>query len=171
MSWQKHFVECLYKIARDDDRASLAKLRRATTAGGKNFAGAAQVIARTLPADLKPWEEEDAYLLASLFALAPSEGGLPLALLLMREKEVRNSESLELRFTALLASTREDLPVHLRHAVGLVGSADQHIDWADLFEDLRRWGAHSETTQKKWARYFWGSNENQELNDNQGTNS
>lgn len=159
MSWHQRFIERLHELARDDDRAALAHLRRSLDQETRSFAAAAQVIARSLPRELTPWEEADAYLLAGLFALAPSSHGVPLAAALRQVAFSTGSSSIESRFTSLLAASREDVPTHLRHAVTLVRSAGLELDWSQLFDDLRRWGHPSGITQKKWARAFWGSNE------------
>lgn len=158
MSWHERFTDRLKELAEDDDRAALANLRRSLDGETQSFAGAARVVARFLPRELKPWEEEDAYLVAALFALAPSRTGNSLATALRRVAHETGSSSIELRFTALLAASREDLPTHLRHAVTLTRGAGIDLDWAALFRDILRWGAPSGTTQKLWAREFWASN-------------
>lgn len=157
MNWHKRFIERLHEICTRDDRASLARLRRSLDREVQSFAGAAQVIARSLPRDLPRWEEDDAYLLAGLFALAPSTSGKPLAAALRRVAQVSVSTSIELRFTSLLSAGREDLTTHLRHAVTLVRGAGIDLDWKSLFADIRRWGHPEGYTQKHWASQFWGS--------------
>lgn len=157
MSWHERFIDRLHQLVRDDDRAALASLRRSLNEEAQSFAGAAQVIARNLPMTLPRYEEDDAYLLAALFALAPSTSGVPLGRALKLVANSTGSTSIELRFTSLLASSREDLPTHLRHAITLIRGAGIEVDWAELFQDLRRWGSPSGITQKKWARQFWGS--------------
>lgn len=157
MSWHQRFIDRLKEL--DDDRAALASLRRSLDGEAPSFAGAARVVARLLPRELNRWEEDDAYLVAGLFALAPSKSGVSLATALRRVATSSNSGSIELRFTALLAASREDLPTHLRHAVTLTRGAGVELDWASLLRDVLRWGAPSGTTQKLWAREFWASND------------
>jgi CRISPR system Cascade subunit CasB len=157
MSWHDGLINGLTELARDDDRAALANLRRSLDGETQSFAGAARVIARYLPRQLPRWEEDDAYFVAALFALAPSMSGLSLATALRRVAQSSGSQSIELRFTALLASSREDLPTHLRHAVTLTRSAGIDLDWSALIHDVLRWGSPAGSTQKKWAREFWGS--------------
>jgi CRISPR system Cascade subunit CasB len=158
VSWQERFIERLKELARDDDRAALASLRRSLDGETQSFAGAARIIARYLPRHLSRREEDDAYLVAALFALAPSSAGVSLASAL-RLANSTSSGSIELRFTALLASSREDLPTHLRHAVTLTRGFGIDLDWAALLRDVLRWGATLGITQKNWAREFWGSND------------
>lgn len=171
MSWHDRFIDRLCELARQDDRAALAALRRSLDEETASFAGAAQVVARSLPREIHTAAEADAYLIAALFALAPAERGLPLATCLRRVAADKESVSIELRFTSLLAASREDLPTHLRHAITLVRSQGLAVDWRGLFEDLRRWGHQSGKTQKQWARLFWGSDESPEVSTslNEGT--
>ncbi len=158
MSWHERFTDRLKELAEDDDRAALASLRRSLDGETQSFAGAARVVARFLPRELKPWEEDDSYLLAALFALAPSTSGVRLAEALRQVANATGSGSIELRFTALLAASREDLPTHLRHAVTLTRGAGINLDWAALLRDVLRWSAPLGLTQKNWAREFWATN-------------
>lgn len=155
-TWQERLIEHLFQLAQREDRGALAALRRSLDEEAQSFAGAAQVIARVLPSELRRQQEEDAYLTAGLFALAPSDAGLPLPVALRRVAE-GGASSIELRFTAMLAAGREDLPSHLRHAVTLVRSKGLELDWADLLDSLSGWSHASSYVQKRWARHFWAS--------------
>lgn len=62
----------------------------------------------------------------------------------------------ERRFVALLNCHRDDLPAHLRHAVGLLKSKEIPVDWAELLHDILRWDSESRSVQRAWARAFWG---------------
>ncbi len=99
--------------------------------------------------------EDDALLLAGLFALHPVKGSrsVPQALALVAAKA--ESGSIEGRFTAILASEREDLPTHLRHAVSLIASRDIGLDWGRLHDDLHWWGAPGDRVRRRWARQYW----------------
>jgi CRISPR type I-E-associated protein CasB/Cse2 len=99
--------------------------------------------------------EDDAVLLAGLFALHPEPGRttLPGAL----REIARSSDSVEQRFRALLGAARPDLPVHLRHAVGLVGSHHIALDWRELHRAIRFWDHPSGRTKRAWARQFWAA--------------
>tara|TARA_R110002072_G_scaffold302354_1_gene484882 strand:- start:60937 stop:61518 length:582 start_codon:yes stop_codon:yes gene_type:complete len=68
-----------------------------------------------------------------------------------------DSDSIEKRFVALLNSHEDDLPVRLRHAVGLLRSKTPAIpvNWLQLLSDLRGWGWESRSVQRNWARGFW----------------
>ncbi len=65
------------------------------------------------------------------------------------------SESIEHRFVALLNAHREDLPEHLRHAVGLLRSKEIPVDWAQLLGDVAAWDDPRRSTQLAWARSYW----------------
>src|SRR5690606_20605057 len=97
--------------------------------------------------------EDDALLVSGLFALHPESGRtkLPAALRLFSQ----TSDSVELRFRALLSADRADLGPHLRHAGGLVASQNVAIDWRDLHRTLRFWDHPSSKSRRRWAREFW----------------
>jgi CRISPR system Cascade subunit CasB len=75
---------------------------------------------------------------------------------LARLKTPDTGPSLETKFTALLKSHRDDLPVHLRHAVGLLKSKGVAVDWERLWRDLRWWDREDGRVQRGWAKSFWG---------------
>ena len=92
-------------------------------------------------------------LVAGLFALHPDSGAtkLPSALRLLAQ----TSDSVELRFRALLAAEKVDLGPHLRHAVTLVASHGFALDWRDLHRTVRFWDRPSVRSRRAWARAFW----------------
>jgi CRISPR system Cascade subunit CasB len=63
--------------------------------------------------------------------------------------------SVERRFTALLACHAEELPNHLRHAIGLLRASEIPVDWTLLLRDLQYWEDERRTVQRAWARAFW----------------
>jgi CRISPR system Cascade subunit CasB len=65
------------------------------------------------------------------------------------------SDSIEARFVALLNSHPDDLPDHLRQAVGLLRSKNVPVDWFRLLDDLTNWGHPDRFVQSKWARDFY----------------
>jgi CRISPR type I-E-associated protein CasB/Cse2 len=67
----------------------------------------------------------------------------------------KTSDSVELRFRALLSASRPDLGEHLRHAVTLVASHGLAIDWRDLHAAVQYWDHSSDRTRRQWARDFW----------------
>ncbi|MCL5671504.1 MAG: type I-E CRISPR-associated protein Cse2/CasB, partial [Acidobacteria bacterium] len=69
----------------------------------------------------------------------------------------QKSDSMGTRFVALLNAHPDDLDDHLRHAVSLLKSNDQPLDWFRLFEDLLQWDHPDGHVQLWWARDFYRS--------------
>lgn len=159
------FTAFLQGLVTEDDRASLAALRRGL---GRSPGGAAEMcrfVVPWLPPGTSVWEEQSYYLVASLFAWhqgtwrgSDTEGevwtnlGASFARL---ADALGGLDRVEPRFVALLNSYRDDLPERLRHVVGLLRSEDIPIDWARLLHDLRGWHWESRAVQRAWARAFW----------------
>jgi CRISPR system Cascade subunit CasB len=156
---EKAFIAHLTKLARPEagDRAALAALRRSLDEETASFAGAAPHVVRFLSADSSQKQERIAYLIGGLFALHSDiiEQNISFASVLKRISDARDSDSLELRFSAMLKTSAEDLPTHLRHAVSLARSEGQAIPWARLLHDLLRWDHPDGYIQRRWARDYW----------------
>ncbi len=99
------------------------------------------------------------FLVAGLFALyadSTAEGeGFNLGTSWERLNQNSESASIEQRFIALLSSSREMLPDHLRHAVTLLKAKKIAIDWLQLLIDLRFWDAGEHRVQREWAQSYW----------------
>ena len=114
-----------------------------------------------------PSEAQRRLLVAGLFALHPHGGPTRsggqtgnMGTVFARLRRLRGSSgSLDQRFVALLEAHREDLPGHLRRAVGLARSAEADVDWAQLLGDLRLWNHPRQLVQRDWAREYWGKTE------------
>jgi CRISPR system Cascade subunit CasB len=72
-------------------------------------------------------------------------------------KSIVAGDSVERRFNALLNCHADDLPVHLRHAIGLLRSNDVPVDWVQLVVDVLDWQGDDREVQRRWARSFWRS--------------
>jgi CRISPR system Cascade subunit CasB len=151
MSDTHPLVRALEAIYERDDRGALAALRR----GGVTPLAALPYVAPYFPAVPNPWLEDAYLLVAGLFALHPGRGGLSLGAALARVKSLSGSDSVELRFRALLGAEREDLATHLRHAVSLCASNAVPVDYDDLLRAVRGWNYDKEPMQRHWARDFW----------------
>lgn len=152
-------VDRLEELAARQDRAALARLR-ASLQEDRKLEGLAIVLPFVVRRAASPERaEDDALLVAGLFALHPESGRtkLPTALRLLSQ----TSDSVELRFRALLAADKVDLGPHLRHAVGLVASHGSSLDWRDLHLAVRFWDHHSNRSRRQWARVFWISDGNE----------
>lgn len=146
-------VDHLEALAAREDRATLALLR-ASLGDGRTL-DALGVVLPFVTRDPR-WRtraEDDAMLLAGLFALHPESGERSLPAVL--SEIARTSESVELRFRAMLGASRADLPTHLRHAVALAASHKSPIDWSDLHRAIRFWEHDDDLARRDWARDFW----------------
>lgn len=158
------FIEYLEQLAEREDRAALAALRRGL---GKAPGEAAEMhphVVRFLPYNSHPQRDEVYYLVAALFAWHPQpwhgdeemERLTNLGASFARLSRQDESDSIEKRFVALLNCHRDDLPDHLRQAVGLLRAHEIPVDWAQLLRDIHGWGWESRSVQRAWARAFWG---------------
>ncbi len=144
----------LAQLRENEDNAALAQLRRGL---GKRW-GDPRMYPHVLP-----WVGENreaierGLLVASLFALhpepAPQERSMGAVFHNMLDGS--NQKSLERRFSALLAASREDVGGHLRHAISLAKSKKVNVDYDRLFQDLKGWSHPERYVQLKWARDFW----------------
>lgn len=151
-------VRYLEALAAREDRATLATLR-ASLREGHDLEGL-RIVLPFLGLDAGSRAEDDAVLVAGLFALHPEAGPASLAEALRRVARANSreseNESIEMRFMALLASDRADLSIHLRHAVSLVAASGVRIDWNDLYKAIRFWDHEKDFVRRQWAREFWG---------------
>ncbi|HEU5348622.1 MAG TPA: type I-E CRISPR-associated protein Cse2/CasB [Ktedonobacterales bacterium] len=74
-----------------------------------------------------------------------------------------DSQSTEKRFVALLDARGEDLPEHLRHAIGLLKSKEIPVDWVQLLEQVSVWDHDNRRVQRAWAGAYWSSSSSNEL--------
>lgn len=148
-------VDHLESLAAHEDRGTLALLR-GTLQEGRALEGLHVVLPFVVAQDAwRTRAEDDALLLAGLFALHPERGSLTLPEAMRHV--ARTSESVELRFRALMGASREELPTHLRHAVALVAGRKLAIDWRELHRAIRAWDADTDNARRRWAREFWTS--------------
>lgn len=137
---------------KDENRGALAELRSGL---GKKPAEMARVHKHVVPyLPEKDYNDRWYYIIATLFGSFPkhrkelSVGG---AFCSLKKK----SDSMEARFAALLNADADDLDNHLRHAVSLLKTHDQPLDWFQLFEDLLQWDHPEGHVQLRWARDFY----------------
>jgi CRISPR system Cascade subunit CasB len=163
LSTEYAFVAGLQSLATKDNRAALAGLRRGLGKDPSEAFEAHRYIAGRLPENASDWQVRCHYLVAALFALHPETapaGDGPRSLGAGMARVAANNraggESIERRFNALLASDREALPDHLRHAVQLLKGAEVPLDWARLLRDIQHWDAEGlRAPRYVWAREFW----------------
>lgn len=156
------FVDHLAELARREDRAALAELRRGLGKPPGEAAGMHRHVMPFLPPDAPPWEEEAYYLVAALFALHrgswganrgehPTNFGASYAWL----ARAAGGVSVEARFVALLNAERDELAYHLRQAISLMRAHEIPVDWLRLLRDVRGWGNPDRWVQPRWARVYW----------------
>jgi len=163
---ENRFAARLAELARDDDRATLAKLRRGV---GKALGFAPERdgwVIRRVPRGLRDDTLEAYCLIASLFAMYPEPGpdrSLAASFAAWHDAERlrlgkppgERLDNIDRRFTVLLDSGREDLPGRLRHAVALLRSHEAPVGWARLLRDVLRWEHPRRYVQVRWARDYW----------------
>lgn len=162
---QLAFVEHLESLVATQDRAALAALRRGLGKDPGTVAEMHRHVVPWLPAGASPWQEDAYYVLAALFAWHQGSWhrqdgdrkATNLGASFARLAAGVEGDRVERRFVALLNCHRDDLSTHLRHAVGLLKSAEVPIDWSQLLRDIQNWGMESRPVQRGWARAYWGS--------------
>jgi CRISPR system Cascade subunit CasB len=165
-------VAALEQLAQREDRATLAMLR-ASLRSERSLEALRFVLPFVRPGlsdGRRIREEDDAMLVAGLFALHPQSGPKSLAQVLAAMGRQSKNDSIEGRFRAMLNAERDGLPVHLKHVILLVASKGLPISWADLWWTLRGWSEPVFTdvpvprlgARGRWATDFWsygGENE------------
>ena len=160
------FITHLAGLAEREDRAALAALRRGLGRRPGEVADPCPYVDPWLHDDDPPWVEAAYFTVASLFALHPlvwrrsdAEPTGPRNLGASLDRMAPSHDSarpgVERRFTALLNCDSEDLPTHLRHAVGLLSAKETPVDWAQLLRDVLAWSHPTRRVQRAWARAFW----------------
>ncbi len=136
--------------------AARAALRRGLAFPLGTYAPAVRHLEPLLPASLDPasWAREAHYLVAGLYALKDGDHweGRSLTDALRDAGQNRGSESIEMRFLALLDADRDQLAYRLRQAVGLVEGG---LDFARLLDDQLAWFRDDRRVQARWAQEFY----------------
>lgn len=160
------FIDYLHSLASGQNRGALANLRRGLSDPPATSPVMFPYVARWVPETARyTWNEKVYYLVAALFAYYQAggnstskqritSGNLGDHCRTAAQKEIR-SASFEMRFSVLLNTTQDDLPVILRQMISLLKSADIAINWDQLFHDLCRWNAESQYVQRQWANSYW----------------
>lgn len=139
-------------------RAILATLRRGLGKEPWQEAEMLRYIVPWLPQEPNIWRERPYFLIASLFAFFPEEGGegdMGKHFSAIRHSG-QNPDAIERRFTALLQCHSEDIPYHLRQAISLCKANRIPVNWHQLFQDVTSWGHPMRRVQRSWSRSFWG---------------
>jgi len=153
------FITYLQGLPQKQDRGALAALRRGLGQPPGTTAEMYRYVEPFLSPGRSRTDETVYYLIASLFALHPLTTGQGNMGAHMRacDPEQKNSDALERRFTALLASCFDDLPEYLRQIISFLKSKEVPVNWNQLFWDLKDWDREDHRVQKHWANSFWGT--------------
>jgi CRISPR system Cascade subunit CasB len=151
---QKSFIGYLLNLAKEgqEERGALADLRSGLGKEPGEMARVHKHVVPYLPG--MNLDERWYYVTATLFGLFPkhlSGRSFGAAFRPLKGK----SDSMEARFVALLNAHTDDLDDHLRHAVSLLKSNEEPLDWFRLLEDLLQWDHPEGHVQLKWARDFY----------------
>lgn len=140
------------------DSAGRARLKRNAGRALREARDVHQVFFQALPPAIAGRPEEEIYfLVATLYPLAKGRNdGASLGATLRAVRQLRQSESLDRRFQALLDSDVEQLRFRARQAVRLAAASEQRIDWGRLLSDLLAWEHPDRHVQLRWARDYFG---------------
>ena len=161
-------IEGLDRLVGKDDRAALARLRRALGKSPGEATEAHRYVARFLPTQPNEWRERCLYLVAALYAThpperrgegvaAPPDENLGRSCARLVEQDANRRDSVERRFVALLAADEDDLAQPLRQMIQLIAAAKQPIpvNYSRLLTDLSYWRANDHRVRRRWAQAFW----------------
>ena len=155
------FIKYLTSLNTDDNRGTLAVLRRGLSGNPCEDLNMYRFVARKVPdSDRSTSREGVYYLVAALYALHPmetDEGNFG-SHMKRAASQRADLEAAERRFTVLLNTRLEDLSSPLRQAVTMLKQAEKEIavNWTGLFADLLHWEHPNKTVQRAWANSFWG---------------
>lgn len=149
------FIQYLTTLAQD--RGALAALRRGLGQPPGHAPEMIRFIAPFISDDTNYWRQQALYMIASLFALHPSNttsGNMGDHFAKLKSGD---DAPLERRFTALLSSNPEELDVHLRQAISVLKNKETPVNWDQLLRDVTRWGypESRDRVRRAWAYRFW----------------
>ncbi len=154
-----NFIGQLEKLTRQEDRKTLAELRRSLSFEPGEYMRAFPFVMR-FTSMLEGWPQKAYFLVAGLYASHPESSaqaeslGRTLKRLYQAQDE---NPSLERRFLTLLESDTDQLGTHLRHLVQLLRAKGFVPNWRTLLEDIGYWH-HFESrdrARRRWAQDFY----------------
>jgi len=139
------------------DTGELARLKRSAGQSLAEARGTLGLFYRLLPPGVPPGQEEDYFLLATLYPLAEAGGPDDLGSSLRHARTERNARGLDRRVEILLDADTAQLRFRLRQAIAFLQSNRVPVNWTRLLEDLLYWTHPDRFVQRRWARsYFAG---------------
>jgi len=147
------YIKHLESLARREDRAALAKLRRGL---GKQPGTVVDLLPFVVPYLPERTRSQTAYfLVGSLFALHPESASTGNFGHVYRK--LGNHESAQKRFTALLDSHEDELGDHLRRGIAMAKAEQVPVNYRQLLKDVLGWTHPERYVQLAWARSYWRS--------------
>jgi CRISPR system Cascade subunit CasB len=149
----ENFINYLGKLR--DDRAAMAALRR----GLGQYPGSEPKMYRYVASFVEkaPAKTEYLYyLIASLYAFHPQEGGSGnMGDHFWAVDPKAENDAIVRRFENLLTARFDDLHLHMRGVVSYLKSKEVPINWFRLLSDLQGWQNRKRTVQHRWAKRFY----------------
>lgn len=151
------FISRLERLVEEEDRATLAQLRRSLAFEPGTYVYAFPLVER-FTINLSPDRRRLYFLVAGLFALHPESNNDPredFGRTLQRLYLKDTSPSTERRFLALLEADDDQLPHHLRQLVSLLKAKGLAVNWRRLLQDLINRQYDPDATKRRWAQSFY----------------
>lgn len=143
-----------------EDRAALADLRSGLRGVPRDLYRMGKHVVPFLDG-VRPDEEHWFYTVGALLAYHPEQApGRSRTLGESFGAIKESSGSIEARFLALLNSRGDNLPDHLRQAIGLLKAKQKPVDYFRLLQDCLAWERYGRPIQLRWARDFYRTNPN-----------
>lgn len=148
------FINYLNGLAKADDKAALAELRRGLGKAPGSVPETYRHVMPFIPA-VAMGHDDSYFIVASLFASYSDSMGNEDMGGVFRIIKDHSGNSAEGRFMALLKCHREELPDHLRHAISLASAKGVSVDWGQLLQDIQGWEDRERSVQRRWASSYW----------------
>ncbi len=161
---QYAFIMYLTSFTIEDDRGTLATLRRGLNHDPYHDLNLCQFIAKHIPDEDRDSQqggtkEKTYYLVAALYASHPYSTNIGSFGEHLRVASAlrKDEDAAERRFTVLLNTRFEDIHKPIRQALNMLNYQQQNVgvNWIALFGDLLNWDDPEKTTQRNWANGFW----------------
>ncbi len=163
------FIEQLRALAKREDRAALAALRRSLQEPTGIAMSACPYVVPFLAAEPPRSRDHAFFLVGALFAIHPYHAdGVSLGHAFRRinagtaeEQTGGDNQNTRARFVALLDAHADDLGDHLLHAVYLARARYIWLDWVRTLRDILQWCAPDRRVQRRLAADFWDTPTNE----------
>ena len=146
----------------ETDPGAMARLRRSLSRDSDSFpVEAAKYVEPFLAPGCSEGQRRAMYLVAGLYARSPKPSTRSFAQAMAKVyRDAGETDSVEKRFIAVMASDEGEIAERLRHAMALIASKDLGVDFAQLCRDLVTLmdpGRDKDPVRKRWARDFYGA--------------